>query len=35
MFNYFNSKIESFGVEMNNSSSELIDYFMKRRGSKR
>jgi biopolymer transport protein ExbB len=35
MFNYFNSKIESFGVEMNNSSSELIDYFLKRRGSKK
>jgi len=35
MFNYFNSKIESFGVEMNNSSSELIDYFLKRRGGKR
>jgi hypothetical protein len=32
MFNYFNSKIESFGVEMNNSSSELIDYFLKKRG---
>jgi biopolymer transport protein ExbB/biopolymer transport protein TolQ len=35
MFNYFNGKIESFGVEMNNSSSELIDYFLKRRGGKR
>ena len=35
MFNYFNSKIESFEVEMNNSSSELIDYFLKKRGGKR
>src|SRR5438034_10200243 len=35
MYNYFNSKIESFGVEMNNSSSELIDYFLKRRGSRK
>ena len=35
MFNYFNSKIESFDVEMNNSSSELIDYFLKKRGGKR
>jgi biopolymer transport protein ExbB/biopolymer transport protein TolQ len=35
MYNYFNNKIESFGVEMNNSSSELIDYFLKRRGSKK
>ena len=34
MFNYFNSKIESFGVEMNNSSSELIDYFLKKRGKR-
>jgi biopolymer transport protein ExbB/biopolymer transport protein TolQ len=30
MFNYFTSKIESFDVEMGNSSSELIDYFLKR-----
>lgn len=35
MYNYFNNKIEAFGVEMNNSSSELIDYFLKRRGSKK
>ena len=33
MFNYFNGKMEAFGVEMNNSSSELIDYFLKRRDS--
>jgi biopolymer transport protein ExbB/biopolymer transport protein TolQ len=32
MFNYFTGKIESFIVEMDNSSSELIDYFLKRRG---
>jgi len=30
MFNYFTSKIEAFDVEMDNSSSELIDYFIKR-----
>jgi biopolymer transport protein ExbB/biopolymer transport protein TolQ len=29
-FNYFTGKIESFDVEMGNSSSELIDYFLKR-----
>jgi biopolymer transport protein ExbB/biopolymer transport protein TolQ len=32
MFNYFNSKVESFDVEMENASSELIDYFLKRSG---
>lgn len=31
MYNYFTGKIESFVVEMDNSSSELIDYFLKRR----
>lgn len=30
MFNYFTEKIGSFDVEMANSSSELIDYFIKR-----
>jgi biopolymer transport protein ExbB len=30
MFNYFTNKIEGFDVEMDNSSSELIDYFLKR-----
>jgi biopolymer transport protein ExbB len=30
MYNYFTNKIESFDVEMGNSSSELIDYFIKR-----
>ena len=34
MYNYFTSKIESFVVEMDNSSSELIDYFLKRRAAK-
>lgn len=32
MYNYFTGKIESFIVEMDNSSSELIDYFLKWRG---
>jgi biopolymer transport protein ExbB/biopolymer transport protein TolQ len=32
MFNYFTSRVDSFVVEMENSSSELIDYFLKRRG---
>ncbi len=31
MFNFFTGKIESFIVEMDNSSSELIDYFLKQR----
>jgi biopolymer transport protein ExbB len=30
MYNYFTNKIEGFDVEMGNSSSELIDYFLKR-----
>ena len=36
VYNYFTGKIESFDVEMDNSSSELIDYFIKRtsRGKK-
>lgn len=29
-FNAFTSRLEGFGVEMSNSSSELIDYFLKR-----
>jgi biopolymer transport protein ExbB/biopolymer transport protein TolQ len=29
-FNYFTGRVESFDVEMGNSSSELIDYFLKR-----
>jgi len=28
-FNYFTGKVEAFDVEMDNSSSELIDYFIK------
>jgi biopolymer transport protein ExbB/TolQ len=28
-FNYFTNKVEAFDVEMDNSSSELIDYFLK------
>jgi biopolymer transport protein ExbB/TolQ len=32
MFNYFSSRVDSFVIEMENSSSELIDYFLKRRG---
>ena len=31
MYNYFTGKIESFIVEMDNSGSELIDYFLRRR----
>ena len=30
MFNYFTGRIEAFDVEMGNSSSELVDYFLKR-----
>ncbi|HYZ85121.1 MAG TPA: MotA/TolQ/ExbB proton channel family protein [Bryobacteraceae bacterium] len=30
LFNYFTNKLEAFDVEMGNSSSELIDYFIKR-----
>jgi biopolymer transport protein ExbB len=32
MYNYFTGKIEAFDVEMDNSSSELVDYFIKRSG---
>ena len=35
MFNIFTNKIETFTVEMDNSSSELIDYFIKRRSEPR
>jgi len=35
MFNYFTGRVEAFDVEMENSSSELIDYFLKRRGARR
>ena len=33
MYNYFTSRIESFIVEMDNSSSELLDYFLKKNRS--
>jgi biopolymer transport protein ExbB/biopolymer transport protein TolQ len=35
MFNYLTGRVEAFDVEMDNSSSELIDYFLKRRGTLR
>ena len=38
LFNFFTSKMEAFDVEMDNSSSELVDYFIKRttaKGSKK
>jgi biopolymer transport protein ExbB/biopolymer transport protein TolQ len=35
MFNYFTGRVEAFDVEMENSSSELIDYFLKRRNARR
>jgi len=35
VYNYFTSKIEAFDVEMDNSSSELIDYFIKKTGLKK
>jgi biopolymer transport protein ExbB/biopolymer transport protein TolQ len=34
-YNAYTNKVEAFGVEMTNSSSELIDYFVKRKGSMR
>jgi len=30
MYNYFTAKIKAFDVEMDNSSSELVDYFLKK-----
>ena len=32
-YNSFSNSVEAFQIEMTNSSSELIDYFVKRRGS--
>ena len=32
MYNHFSNKMERFGVEMSNSSSELLDFFIKRQG---
>jgi biopolymer transport protein ExbB len=34
-FNYFTNKVEAFDVEMDNSSMELINYFITRRGAKK
>ncbi|MEP7076529.1 MAG: MotA/TolQ/ExbB proton channel family protein [Acidobacteriota bacterium] len=31
LFNYFTNKVTSFSVEMENSASELVDYFIKQR----
>lgn len=31
LFNYFTSKVDGFVIEMDNSASELIDYFLKNR----
>jgi biopolymer transport protein ExbB/biopolymer transport protein TolQ len=33
-YNYFTNKVEAFDVEMDNSSSELVDYFIKRSTAK-
>jgi biopolymer transport protein ExbB len=33
MYNIFTSRVEAFDVEMDNSSSELVDYFVKRAGA--
>ncbi len=30
MYNYFTNRLESFSIEMDNSSSELVDYFIKK-----
>ena len=35
IYNYFTNKIEGFDVEMDNSSSELVDYFIKSTGGKK
>jgi biopolymer transport protein ExbB/biopolymer transport protein TolQ len=34
LFNYFSNKVDNFIVEMDNSSAELIDFFLKQRGEK-
>jgi biopolymer transport protein ExbB/biopolymer transport protein TolQ len=34
-YNVFTNKVEAFSIEMTNSSSELIDYFIKQKGKKR
>ena len=33
-YNYFTNKVEAFSIEMTNSSSELIDYFIKQNSNK-
>lgn len=35
LYNYFTGKLEGFDVEMDNSSSELVDYFIKSSGGKK
>src|SRR5207244_11772567 len=35
MFHYFTGKVEAFDVEMDNSSSELVDYFLKKSGGRK
>ncbi len=32
LYNYFNGRVENFVIEMNNNSSEMVDYFLKNRG---
>ncbi len=32
LYNYFNGRVENFVIEMNNNSSEMLDYFLKNRG---
>jgi biopolymer transport protein ExbB len=34
-YNWFTNKVEAFGIEMSNSSSELIDYFIKQHGARK
>ena len=34
-YNWFTNKVEAFGIEMTNSSSELIDYFLKQQGGRK
>src|SRR5437879_8547995 len=35
MFNYLHGRVEAFRVDIDNSSSELVDYFLKRRSMRR
>ena len=32
LYNWFNGQVEDFGIEMNNNSSEMLDYLLKNRG---